>query len=144
MGNVAAAENNNNKTTVTFQQVHDRLGHIVMLQHGKQQNNSAYASRKDSNIHALHALQARPNKRTSNKWKQQNKSLDNDTLTLTSQRFTKDRGCPSPQNPTGESSLSTNESKSSSPSFSRQKMQWLSQHVNSFTNDNNQTLASLT
>ena len=26
MGNVAAAENNNNKTTVMFQQVHDRLG----------------------------------------------------------------------------------------------------------------------
>ena len=144
MGNVAA-EGNNNKTAMTFQQVHDHLGHMsnaATLEMTKQLG----LRLKTTHTHPCTACAA-------GKAKQKNikrapttthKCLDNDTLTLTLHQFVNDRECPSPQNPTGESSLLTNASKSSSPSFSRQKMQWLSQHVNCFTNGNNQTSSSLT
>ena len=143
MGNVAA-EGNNNKTTMTFQQVHDRLSHMSDATIRETANDLVCASRKCKHFLALLALQERPSRRTSNEPKQRNKRLGNDELTLTLQQFENDKECPSHPNPTGESSLWINASKSNSPSFSRPKTQWLSQHVSNCTNGSNQTLVLLT
>ena len=111
-----------------------------MQQHEKLQNNSVCTSRKCKPSHAPLAQRERPSRRTSSRQKQQNKRLDNDGLTWTSQQLENDKGCPYQQNPTGESSSWINASKLSFPSFSRPRMQWLSQHVSNYTNGSNQTL----
>ena len=143
MGNVAAQ--GNNKTTMTFRQVHDRLGHMSdAATRETLQNNSACESRKHKSFHAPLAPPERPNRRTSSEQKQQNKRLDNDGLTWTLQQSKSDKECPFHQNRIGESLLWINESKSIFPSFSRPRTQWLSQHVNNYTNGSNQTLGLLT
>ena len=139
-----AAEGNNNKTTMTFQQVHDHLGHMSDATTRETAKQLGSRIRKTQTFPCTACAAGKAKQKNIKRAETTKQKMDIDGLTWTLQQLENDKECPSHQNPTGESSLWINVSKSSSPGFSRPRMQWLSQHVSNYTNGSNQTLVLLT
>ena len=139
MGNVAAQ--GNNKTTMTFRQVHDRLGHMSDAATRETAKQLGLQIKKSQLFPCAACAAGKAKQKNIKRTETTKQKIGQRRAYLDIATIKKRQGMPIPSKPNWRIIVVD---QCIQIKFSRPKTQWLSQHVNNCTNGSNPTLGLLT